>query len=113
MIWLLSVCPVFGSNNFPHLMAVVFCADRKSVNNKKAVTAIDFLMYSFLAEINIKYSHQLTSYNSSHLDVYLGLRNSCRIFQSRVVPEAANFITSSRILKFTLSIIPISMRPLF
>jgi hypothetical protein len=45
--------------------------------------------------------------------VYLGLRHSWRIFQLRVVPEAANFNISSLILKLMLSIVLINKRPLF
>src|SRR5215217_7623738 len=56
---------------------------------------------------------QLTSYSSSHLVVYLGERNSCRIFQLRLVPEEANLSVSSRIEKLILSIMLMSRRWLF
>ena len=53
----------------------------------------------------------LISKSSSQRVVYLGLRSSWRIFQSLLVPDAANFKTSLRMAKLILSIIDMSILP--
>ncbi|MEO6219819.1 MAG: hypothetical protein ABIO81_05285, partial [Ginsengibacter sp.] len=69
---------------------VMALQDIKPVAVRKTNTVNDLMTIDF---------NQFTSFNSSHLEVYLGLLNSWRIFQLRLVPLAANFKISSRILK--------------